>query len=94
MYRCFKCRWKLLFPICLAACICFASITVYALSEEESAAQPKVRLPIIMYHSILKTASRTGKFVVIMAKACSCAVFPAVLVKSSSRCQERLLTPC
>ncbi len=64
MYRCFKCRWKLLFPICLAACICFASITVYALSEEESAAQPKVRLPIIMYHSILKTASRTGKFVV------------------------------
>lgn len=47
--------------LCLSACLCLGAIQYRAVRAWEECA---VKLPIIMYHSILKDPKYTGKYVI------------------------------
>lgn len=60
LYRTFKVNWRILGAAVLGAAAIFAAVfTVSAARTEET-----VKIPVVMYHSVLKDESRHGKYVI------------------------------
>lgn len=60
LYRTFKVNWRILGAAVLGAAAIFAAVfTVSAARAEET-----VKIPVVMYHSVLKDESRHGKYVI------------------------------
>ncbi len=57
-----KIKYIILIIICLV--LVFSSVYIPAINVISTAAKPSVRLPIIMYHHVLKDRSRLGKYIV------------------------------
>lgn len=62
MIRVIKINYKLVSVIFLAIIILFAFLFIYSNASSEK--EEKIKLPIIMYHSILKDKSKSGKYIV------------------------------
>ena len=64
-YRIIKVNWRLMCAVTLGAAVLFTALfTVNAATIEQRTEEPGVKIPIVMYHSVLKDKAYHGKYVV------------------------------